>query len=342
MESIGTGTPAEQKNFWALDNFRPESLVGKAVAIGLGITGAYYLLPVINSIIWNVISISIGLGIIGAALAVIVDGRIPRLLNYLFKASIRGTVGFFIAINPIAIMKSYYEDVLIQIKKFSEAIGKLRGAIDKTNDAIERYKSEMTAADNYVRGAIKNGNQGDPTVRTQAGISKRRSDTIDQVTKMRDKMVILLQLLERFYNKSIAYRDDLKDQIDFEASRRETLQIASGAFQNARRILAGDTIGADMYDQALTIANDQAAAMLGEMKQFVFESQDIMKTFEMKQDADVEAVLARLDAAEKLGNDSLLLTYQKGDAQQLPALAVSGGSPVRVPVARSIDQFLNN
>jgi hypothetical protein len=51
--------------------------------------------------------------------------------------------------------------------------------------------------------------------------------------------------------------------------------------------------------------------MVGEMKQWVFESQDVIKVFEMKQSANVELALKRLEDKEKSGS-SLLLEYQPG------------------------------
>jgi chromosome segregation ATPase len=136
------------------------------------------------------------------------------------------------------------------VHEFSEQIGNLRGAIDTTKEDLEQYQHEYEEAMAYVAAARKRGDENDPSVQTQASIAERRRSSLADVGKLLEQMQAILALLERYYTKSVAYRDDLKDNISFTERKRKTLKIASSAFQKAASILRGDTIGAEFYDAA--------------------------------------------------------------------------------------------
>lgn len=341
MTSVTNYSP---KGFWSLSNWRLDSVAAKAGVIAAGVWFLIYGIPVVKEIMWNIASIigatlAILAGIAAIALIgfILVDGRIPRLAEYVYRLGVRALVGFFVTLDPIGIMKNYLQDVNKTIAQFSNRISDLRGAIDQAKDDLEGFHDEYKKAMAYVAAARKNGREDDPSVRTQANIANRRKDSMDDLGKLVVQMEAILRLLERYFDKSKAYRDDLKDTIDFEARRRKSLKAAAGAFQAAKRILAGDTIGADFYDEAMAAAQQQAAQMVGEMKQWVFESGDILKTFEMQEAASVEMALQRLEQQEKTGG-SLLLDYSPG--VPIPQAGEQVKTAVRSTAGQDIERFL--
>lgn len=341
-----TTSSSAPKGFWALDNFRPDSLVGKAALLAGASAFAVYGLPVLKVVMWNIASIiGAGITIVGgvAVLAgiafILVDGRLVRLADYVYRLGIRALVGFFVTIDPIGIMKNYLQDVNKTIVEFSSRISELRGAIDQAIADRDLFQKEYDEAMATVSAYRKKGQEDDPGVQTQASIANRRRTSITDLSKLIVQMEAILRILERYFNKSKAYRDDLKDTIDFEARRRKAIKSASAAFNAAKEILAGNTIGAEFYDEALMAAQEQAANMVGEMKQWVFESQDMLKTFEMKEAASVELALARIEEQERSGG-SLLLEYNPG--QLAPVIDGREKVPAERPsTTQDVERFLS-
>jgi hypothetical protein len=340
-------TTSAPKGFWALDNMKPDSIGGKALLLG-GVTAfAIYGLPVLKVAMWNLVSIigaayAIGAGVAGLAIIgyILVDGKLVRLADYVFRLGVRALVGFFIPLDPIGIMKNYLDDVKKTIANFSDHISSLRGSIDQAKADRETFKAEYEAAMAEVAAYRRKGLETDPDASTAANVANRRQGSIKDLEKLIVQMEAILGILERYFKKSVAYRDDLDDTITFEARRRKAIKSAYGAFMASKRILAGNDVGAEFSDMALEAMQEQAASMVGEMKQWAFESQGMLKTFEMKEAAAVELALARVEEQERSGG-SLLLEYNPG--QLAPVIDGKEAVPVEKPnVSADIERFLKN
>lgn len=305
------------KSFWSLSNTSPDSLFGKGLLLVGGSALAYWGLPVLERLMWTSVSIVgaaltfvAGIGALAAIGYMIIDGRLVKLFGYGYRLAVRGLLGFFITLDPIGIMKNHLEDVNKTIDLFSERIGELRGAIDKAKEDQATFQREYDDAMAMV-GAAHRSDPTDPVIQTQSNIANRRTKSIEDLGKLIVLMETVLRVLERYFNKSKAFRDDLSDTIDFEGRRRTAMKSAASAFTAARSILAGNTIGAEFYDAALEATQRQVAEMVGEMKQWVWESQDMIRTFELQEAAAVEKALQRLEQQEQ---GSKVLEYRPGDA----------------------------
>lgn len=337
-----TTTNPGGKSFWALTNTAPESIAGKALLLAGGTAAAYYVVPVLTSIAWSLASligaaltITVGATALFALGAIIIDGRLVKLLDYGYRLVVRGLLGFFITLDPIGIMKNYLQDVNKTIATFAEKISDLRKAINKAREDRNTFQQEYEEAMSMV-SAAKKLNPADPVINTESNKANRRHRSIQELDKLIAQMEAILGILERYFAKSKAYRDDLKDTIDFEARRRAAMKSAASAFSAARRILSGNDVGAEFYDAALEATQQQVAGMIGEMQQWVFESQDILKTFELQEAAAVERALKRLEEQE---HGSKVLEYKPGDAVTI--VEQSTANPVeRRSVSADVESFL--
>ena len=317
--------------FWNLKNWRPDSVFGKLLTIGAVGAGLYFGLPVIREILENVVAI-IGLGfaaLAGVAAAYVLylawtSGAIARffkLADYGIQILSKRITGIFIAIAPIDVMKARLREIIRLLSEVARHIASVRAARKKAQDTLDQCIAERDHHDSMVEQAAlhptDNSEEDAAHIAQHTRAADRRVASIETFTKLVAMMDMGIKILEKLQRKANYVRDDIVDTITHSEQQRKALQATTQAIRAMQRILHGGDVGAEFYNEALEIANQQATEMIGEIQQFLSDTKGMMRDFDLEQFAAVENAMRRIEAR----SGSKALTYEQGDMKRAIALS---------------------
>lgn len=320
--------------FLDIRNEKSQKLLGWLAvgAVGLGVWN--WVLPwVLFTLVGTIKVVVLGV-ILVTLLTVVLDPRFRWMIGYLTQRLVGLLTSAIINNDPIGVMKARLREMNSTYSVFRERIAELRGSVEKALRDMEVYVAELQQAEGKLKAAQRKSPQPTALISTLANTIQRRQTAIDRIKKEIEQGRNMISLLERYAAKSEAYIADTSDNISMVERERKRLKTAFSAFAAAKKILKGQTVGADMYDEALDVASEQASAMVGEMKQFITESRSAIEGFELEQEGAVETVLARI---EQKSTNSKMLGYQPG----VPLNLQTDKVPVPISAGADISRFLD-
>ena len=122
---------------------KPEGNTG-LIFLGLGILAffslGWYFLPLIVAVLANTLYAVVLGATLFATLSILMNDQFRFLVWSLFKSSMRWITGWFVAIDPIGILKNYLSDMKERIEKFNYNIAQLVGQITKIDQIIHERR----------------------------------------------------------------------------------------------------------------------------------------------------------------------------------------------------------
>ena len=297
----------KQKSFWK----KPEGVTGLIFLAGLAIGGGVLLfsaLPALIALLNNVVYLSIFLLVVAAIAYVILDPKMRTLVWYMYKSLMRTITGFFVQLDPIAILKSYVEELKGNLRKMNKQISKLRGQMHKLKEII--VNNEKDIRDNIeLASKAKENNKRDVMIlkSRKAGRLKESNMRLDELYK---KMEVMYRVLSRMYENSAILMEDVQDQVKVKEQERKAIHASHSAMKSARSIISGDPDQRAMFDAAMEAVADDVAGKVGEMERFMEMSSSFMDSIDLQNGIFEEEGLKMLEEWEKKGA-SLILGDEK-------------------------------
>ncbi|HKK77618.1 MAG TPA: hypothetical protein VJ953_21240 [Saprospiraceae bacterium] len=297
----------KKKSFWQ----KPEGVTGLIFLAGLAIGGGvllYSVLPALVALLQNVVYLSVFLLIIAAVAYVIIDPRMRNLVWYMYKSFMRWITGLFVQLDPIAILKSYVEELKGNLRKMNKQISKLRGQMHKLKEII--VNNERAIHDNIeLASKAKENNKRDVMIlkSRKAGRLKESNMRLGDLYK---KMEVMYRVLTRMYENSAILAEDVQDQVAVKEQERKAIHASHSAMQSARSIISGDPDRRAMFDAAMEAVADDVAGKVGEMERFMEMSSSFMDSIDLQNGVFEEEGLKMLEEWEQKGA-SLILGEEK-------------------------------
>lgn len=322
---------AKPVSFLSPRNESTQNLLGTLVVVAVGGTIAYFILPFVLAIAVLGLKLFVIGGLLVFGLFAVFNGQIRKAAGYLFQALIRKFWRTAIKKDAVGIMKFYYKEVEKSIAQFAARIGVVRGVISQIDAEIIEAKAERDGSLDVLRAAKDQNLPLSDALQTEAKKVERRDVRIAALEKNRIVFENLVGRLERYFSKSKAYKDDLADQIREAERTQKSVRAAGAAFKAAASILRGDSEGAQHYSDSLDFIREEAAGIVGDIEQFVFETKDAMEIESLRDAGAVSRVMDRLTERE---SKSPLLEYRPGQSAGIPMPKTAEAEPV------SVDRFL--
>jgi hypothetical protein len=297
----------KHKSFWK----RPEGVTGLIFLAGLAVGGGvllFSILPILGALLSNVVYLSIFLLIVAAIAYVILDPKMRTLVWYMYKSLMRSVTGFFVQLDPIAILKSYVDELKGNLRKMNKQISKLRGQMHKLKEII--VNNEKSIKDNIeLASKAKENNKRDIMIlkSRKAGRLKESNMRLDELY---NKMEVMYRVLSRMYENSAILMEDVQDQVKVKEQERKAIHASHGAMKSARSIISGDPDQRAMFDAAMEAVADDVAGKVGEMERFMEMSSSFMDSIDLQNGIFEEDGLRMLEEWEKKGA-SLILGDEK-------------------------------
>lgn len=295
------------KSFWS----KPEGKTGMFF-LALIIGGLGFLL--VNSIGFLVSAAStvLGLTLIGLVLFLIIymalDSKARTLISYMYKSVMRWITGLFIKIDPIAILKSYVEDLRNNLKKMSRQITQLRGQMHKLKEMIINNKREIQTNLTQASKAKENDKRAQVILKTRK--AGRLRDSNLKLEDLYKKMEVLYRVLNKMHENSAILVEDVEDQVKVKDAERSAMLAGHSAMKSAMNVIKGDKDKKAMFDAALEAVADDVSQKVGEMERFMELSENFMQSVDLQNGVFEEKGLKMLEDWERQ-SESLLLGEAK-------------------------------
>ncbi|HPK09900.1 MAG TPA: hypothetical protein PK147_09060 [Saprospiraceae bacterium] len=297
----------QSKSFWQ----RPEGVTGIIFILALLVGGGMLVagsLTAIMSFLGTTVGLVITLGVLGLLIFMILDKKSRTLVSYMYKSVMRAITGLFIKLDPIAILKSYVQDLKDNLKKMNRQIVQLRGQMHKLKEMIINNKKEISA--NLNQASIAKEANANAQVILKSRKAGRLKESNVKLEDLYKKMEILYRVLTKMQENSAILVEDIEDQVTVKEQERKALLAGHSAMKSAMNILKGDPDKRAMFDAALEAVADDVNQKVGEMERFMEMSENFMQSVDLQNGVFEEEGLKMLEKWES-ESDSLLLGGEK-------------------------------
>ncbi len=339
------GKNFKQKSFWQ----RPEGVTGMIFLAGLVIGGGYLLyaaLPVLIGLVQNVLYLGLMLMALAAIVYMVLDPKTRALFSYSYKSFMRWITGIFVQLDPIAILKSYVDDLKDNLRKMNKQISKLRGQMHKLQEIIYNNKKEIESNLNLASKAKANNKDAMMILKSRKAGRLRESNM--RLEDLYKKMEIMYRVLNKMYENSEILMEDIQDQVAVKEQERKAIRASHSAMKSAMSVMSGDPDQRAMFDAAMEAIADDVSQKVGEMERFMEMSASFMDSLDLQNGVFEEEGLKMLEKWEKegasliLGEDKNTLLLQAENEADILDLDEPIKKPVREPNHRNqYDNFFD-
>jgi phage shock protein A len=322
------------KSFWE----RPEGKTGMLFAAG-GIVGLLLIMMKWGAAIVAAAANTMILGvyvIIACIIAyVIMDPRFRASMFYLYKTTMRALTGWVIQIDPIAILKTYIEEMEKNHNMMNEQIQKLKGSIRTLQRKIAENDANARSQMSMAEQAKKKNMQAQMILQTRkAGRLQGSNRTYGDLLK---KLEVLYRVLSKMFENTGILIEDTRDQVEQKSIEWKTINQASSAYRSAMKLISGDKDKRAMFEEAMQFMADDVGAKIGEMERFMEMSESFMQGVDLQNGVFEEKGMQMLEQWEK-NADSWLLGADKA---QIVADANNSSKVLDVDASFSVPEASN-
>jgi len=227
--------------------------------------------------------IVVSLLVLGAIIFMALDSKTRTLVSYMYKSVMRWITGLFIQIDPIAILKSYVDDLKDNLRKMNRQVGQLRGQMHKLKEMILNNQKEIKANLNQASKAKESNNKAQIILKSRkAGRLKESNVKLEDLYK---KMEVLYRVLNKMYENSSILMEDIQDQVMIKDQERKAMLAGHSAMKSAMSIIKGDNDKKAMFDAALEAVADDVSNKVGQNGIFEEEGLKMLEKWEAQSDS---------------------------------------------------------
>ncbi|GIV30802.1 MAG: hypothetical protein KatS3mg029_0153 [Saprospiraceae bacterium] len=291
------------------------------LGVGFGVLFAA-VLPIIMKLMQNTLTLTLMLVGLAGLLYVIFDPRMRALIGYGFKALMRWITSLFVTVDPIAVLKSYVEELQQNLYNMRRQMNQLRGQMHQLKEIMVKNEREIQANLEAASQAKSMAQQKVVVLKSRkAGRLRESNMRLDELYK---RMQVLYRILERMYEHSEILMEDIKDQVAIKEQERKAIHASTSAMRSAMRLLKGDKDKRATFEEALEAVADDVSQKMGEMERFMEATANFMDSIDLKNGVFEEEGLEMLEKWEKetfskiLGEEKqLLLDKNRTDDESL-------------------------
>ena len=269
----------QPKSFWQ----RPEGVTGALFIIGLlagGIYAGTLFATVILAFLQTLLGTITGVVILAVIIFLLIDKRARNLLWYSYKSVMRWITGLFVQLDPVGILKSYLDDMKVNLRKMSKQIGALRGQMRSLRNTIDQNAKEMEQNMRAAQKAKQQGNEGQMILKARK--AGRLRDSNAKLEALYQRMEVLYKILRKMHQSSEIVYEDTKDQVKIKEQERKAIRASHSAMKSALNIINGNSDKRYMFDQAMEVLAEDVASKVGEMERFMDVSANFMDSIDLQ------------------------------------------------------------
>lgn len=278
LQTIAADSNAEQKlkSYWD----RPGGKPGIFIGIGLLCITAYFLLPILTTIVWNTVNFGIALVALGVFLYCVTNRKLRLSLMYLYEILMKKLVGLVIELDPFIIAEDDIQEMEKQRAKLYAQSVEVEGQKEQIEQKIRDKEGEMRKLMSKAQAAKQNDMM--PELGNASRQIARVQEYIKQLTPIRDNLAKISDYLTKVHKNSAYLIEDAKNELELKKDLYRSVTSGNKALSSALKIFEGDPEKKQMVEQSMEYLKEDIAKKLGSMKKAISYSSDFMKSIDLE------------------------------------------------------------
>lgn len=275
MFPVATNAQDKLKSYWE----RPGGKAG--IFIGLGLLGviAYFVVPILTTIVWNTLNFGIALVCLGVFLYCVTHRKLRMSLFYLYEIMMKKLVGFVIELDPFIIAEDYIGDMEKQRETLYNQSIDVDGQKEKIDLKLNEKEKEMNNMLAKAKAAKDNNMM--PELGNATRQVARINEYIKQLAPIRDSLAKIGDYLTKVHKNSGYLIEDAKNELELKKDLYKSVTSGNQALNSAMRIFKGDPEKKLMVEQSMEYLKDDIAGKLASMKKAISYSTDFMRSIDL-------------------------------------------------------------
>ena len=268
-------TQTELKSYWS----RPGGKFG--IIAGLGILGlaGFYLLPILNTIVWNTLNFGIGLTCLALFIAAVTNRKLRLSLFYFYEILMKKLVGVVIELDPFIIAEDYLADMVEQREKLYLQSVEVDTQKEKINMKIKDKKDEINKL--VTKAQVAKDKNMLPELGNATRQIGRLNEYIAQLTPIHDNLFKIGDYLTKIHKNSAYLIEDAKNELELKKDLYKSVTSGNQALSSALKIFKGDPEKKLLVEQSMEYLKEDIAGKLANMKKAITYSADFMQSIDL-------------------------------------------------------------
>jgi phage shock protein A len=283
-------------------------VMGAGLVAGLG-----FLLPFFISLAQNLIHLSLLLGGLGAILWILFTPQTRNLFKIGYLQVCRLITGFFVEIDPIAILENSIKEMKEKLSKVEELIVDIQATFEKMKEKLSEYEADYDRNIKIVSATkkeLKKDNDQDRVMALQSklAISNNKVNLLDgQIKSQRNRINTTqknIKILKKLYSAAKTQVGLGESTLEIKKDEYEQAKKMRSVIRSIRSIFDGSWLTKSTEDQmALDAISNTINGNIAEFNMLLDGSNEILIDYDINTiiSADkVDEILNGLDETYKL------------------------------------------
>lgn len=217
-------------------------LSGTGLLAVIGIAAFIYLLPVITSIVWQGVTLLVGLGTLGILGLVLTNKRFWRNMKAINEKIAKVFTFWLITWDEFLLQEMEIEEAKKGRDNIKKQASILEGQVASKDDELLDAKNKMEDSKLLVQQLLKEGKTNDdPEVMLYSNDYVRQQDFITSISPLRDQIDHLAKLCMKVYKQSDLQIKDATAELKVQKAKFESLTAGESAMTSALNIFKADS-----------------------------------------------------------------------------------------------------
>jgi len=274
-DSLIPSNQEQLKSFWN----RPGGKFGVVFGVGVAALIAYYVIPILTTIVWNTVNFGVACVALGAFLYCITHRKLRLSLYYLYEILMKKLVGIVIELDPFIIAEDYIQDMEKQRSKLYDQSVNVDGQKEKIAMKIAEKEKEKNHL--MLKATAAKQNNMMPELGNATRQIARIEEYIKQLTPIHDSLAKISDYLTKVHKNSAYLIEDAKNELELKKDLYKSVTSGNKALSSALKIFEGDPEKKMLVEQSMEYLKDDIANKLANMKKAITYSSDFMKSIDL-------------------------------------------------------------
>jgi hypothetical protein len=263
------------KSYWN----RPGGKFGVVAGLGILALIAYYVVPILTTIVWNTLNFGIAIVCLGVFLYCITHRKLRLSLFYFYEILMKKLVGIVIELDPFIIAEDYLNDMEEQREKLYKQSVEVDTQKEKIDLKIREKKDEINKLMSKAQVA-KEKNMG-PELGNATRQIGRLNEYINQLSPIQENLSRIGDYLTKIHKNSAYLIEDAKNELELKKDLYKSVTSGNKALSSALKIFKGDPEKKLLVEQSMEFLKEDIAGKLANMKKAISYSSDFMQSIDL-------------------------------------------------------------
>jgi hypothetical protein len=263
------------KSYWN----RPGGKFGVLFGVGLLVCIAYFVIPILTTVVWNSLHFGIALVCLAAFLYCVTNRKLRLSLFYLYEILMKKLVGVVIELDPFIIAEDYINDMEKQREKLYTQSVEVQGQKERIEMKIKEKQDEKNHL--FSKAKVAKENNMLPELGNATRQIARLDEYIKQLTPISVNLTRIDDYLTKIYKNSAYLIEDARNELNLKKDLYNSVTSGNRALTSALKIFKGDPEKKLLVEQSMEYLKEDIADKLGNMKKAISYSSDFMRSIDL-------------------------------------------------------------